>query len=209
MLSGYLDYLSKLKIVLASDANGRKKLLTDAGLQFKVMPSGFVEEMDIFGLVNPVEYVKELCHGKFNSVCNSFNDYDILILADTVCVVDKKIIEKPVTKEDHIRMIKELRDAGEHEVVSWVMISFRKNNTQITEEFESRSVVELAYIPDKSIDKYLDNYPLCLNASGGYVMDPSASTIIKHVNGSMTNLMGLPLSEVCVAIIEAIERGCI
>ena len=207
MLCGYFDYLNGKKIVLGSQSINRKKLLDDAGLKVVQIISGFEEDLvkDTFDTVT--EYVRATCTRKREALLKQGIDFDLLIVCDTVCAIGKKVIEKATDKQDHIRMMKELRDAKTHQVVSVAYLVFSKDGQNITKEIVSITDVEIAQIPDASIEKYLDCYPHCINVSGGYEMLQSGMTVVSSITGSPANLYGLPISEITLGIVEAIESN--
>ena len=103
--------------------------------------------------------------------------------------------------------MKELRDAKTHQVVSVAYLVFSKDGQKITKEIVSITDVEIAQIPDASIEKYLDCYSHCINVSGGYEMLQSGMTVVSSITGSPANLYGLPISEITLGIVEAIESN--
>ena len=212
MLCGYLEYLEKKKIVLGSKSEGRKRLLRDAGLKFEVVVSDFEEDLDKSGFENTIEYVKATCRGKLGSLRSKVPEgFNLLIVCDTVCSIGgKRVIEKPVDKQDHIQMVTELRDAKVHQVISWVALVFRNEEGKETvKEFAVETDVEFGNIPDKSIEKYLDCHPFNLNSSGGYEMLTSGPSLVKSMRGSTSNVMGLPICDVCEVICEACDHNWI
>ena len=206
MLCAYYEYMKSKKIVLGSKSVGRKRILEDAGLVLDVLESGFEEDLKKEDYNSPMEYVEATCKGKVESLLSKDIDFDLLIVADCVCTVGQKVIEKPIDKSDHVRMIKELRDSKFHNVITTVTLIFRNNGNQTIKHLNAVCEVEFANIPDCSIEKYLDYFPHCINVSGGYEMLKSGNSIVKNIKGSPSNVYGIPVCEVCEHIVDAIEN---
>ena len=107
--------LMMTQIILASNSPRRKKILTDLGLEFKIIPSNYEEklETDIFSY----DLIEDLATQKACDVVRRVGNNEIVLGADTVVVLHNKILGKPKNKDDAYRMLKEL-SAQTHMVVT-------------------------------------------------------------------------------------------
>jgi len=90
---------------LASASPRRKELLEKIGLVFKVDPSQYAEDLN--SMLNPEELVLSISEGKARAVAVKYPDA-IIIAADTIGVIGWRIIGKPHTSADAIKMLRML-----------------------------------------------------------------------------------------------------
>ncbi len=96
-----------LKFILASASERRKELLSRIVKDFEVRVSDFDEE-SVHVNEDIEEYVKILSEGKAKSVALNYSSDSIIIGADTIVVIDNKVLGKPKDKNDAFRMLKSL-----------------------------------------------------------------------------------------------------
>ena len=122
---------------------------------------------------------------------------DVVISADTIVVIDNKIIGKPVDESDAIRMLKLLNDRT-HEVITAYSIFYKDIN--ITHDVHS--FVTFNKLSDQLINDYvLSKSPL--DKAGAYgVQDNEKYHIIKSVKGSLNNVIGFPVEEIITDLKE-------
>ena len=101
MYTRWLPFLKEKNIILGSGSPRRRELLSELGINFKVIKSEFPENLKKEG-VEPKKYVEETCLGKFNYFLEhqKVEDCDILITADSIVEFNNKILEKPKSKEE-------------------------------------------------------------------------------------------------------------
>ena len=104
-----------MKLILASNSPRRKKILTDLGLDFEVIPSNYDEKLsdDIFSY----EKIEDLATQKCLDVVRRSDKKSVVIAADTVVVLHNHILGKPHSKAEAHKMLKELSGAT-HSVVT-------------------------------------------------------------------------------------------
>lgn len=115
----------------------------------------------------------------------------VVIAADTVVWKNGRFFGKPSDLDDAFRMLKEL--AGHtHEVVTGVVIYFPDGGTAI---FSESSLVTFHALDDGEIRSYLESiHPL--DKAGAYAAQGDNGRIIKNIQGSVTNVIGLPLERI-------------
>jgi MAF protein len=151
MIIHLLEKLNRCKIILASKSPRRKQILTQLGLKFTVMESQFDENLDKTKFKNPADYVMETAKQKAIHV-SSKNDSDIVIGADTIVVLDGKILEKPLNKKHAKEMLERLSNR-EHYVYTGVALVLHQN--KIVTFFEETKV-QFAKLTNELIEAYVE-----------------------------------------------------
>ena len=182
------------KIILASGSPRRKQLLSWAEIPFEVMVSATDEsypehfntdEIAVHIAKNKALAVQEKLNGKTNS-----NEYTI-IAADTIVVLENKIIGKPIDREDAIKILSDL-SAKTHKVITGVYILSGESIIEFSEETE----VEFHELSLPQIEYYVDNYQP-YDKAGAYAIQEWIGVVgVKSIKGDFYNVMGLPVSKV-------------
>jgi len=172
--------------ILASKSPRRKKLLKQLGLNFKSSHSNIQE---IENDNNPFRSVKENSKRKANYVSQKFIN-KIIIGADTVVVINKKVIHKPKNLSEAKRFLQEL-SGRKHIVYTGVYII---NQTSKKEIFGlEKTIVEFRKIPESEIHYYVNNHKP-LDKAGAYgIQDDFGCLFVKRIIGDYYNVVGLPL----------------
>ncbi len=175
-----------MRLILASESPGRKKVLEDEGLSFEVIPSNFVEEMDESLL--PHELTAKLSIGKARSVATLHPDA-VIIGADTVAVFNNQILGKPHTEDTSIEMLSML-SGNVHSMVTGLTVIRGEN--EITKVIETK--LRFREIPLEEIIAYTKSGE-ALKKAGAYAYQLTGHKFVEHIDGSITNIMGLPIEE--------------
>ena len=172
-----LDNLKKYNIILASGSPRRKELLEGLGVDFRVEVVNGIEETyphDLPVAEIPV-YLSRLKAHAYQANAN-----DLIITADTVVILNGKVIGKPHDEAEAKRMLSEL-SGNVHTVVTGVTV------------FSADRVESLAPLSDEEIDYYVENYRP-LDKAGSYGIQEWIGYMgIKGIKGSFYNVMGLPV----------------
>jgi len=182
----YLMDLSKYKIILASGSPRRKQMLDDLGLCFSVRKTNTDESYPVnLNVSNVAEYLSIKKAASFN---NQLANNEIVITADTVVVIDDKILGKPVDKKDAIRMLK-LLSGREHKVISGVCLLTKDKKTA----FSSTTKVFFKDLSEKEINYYIDKFQP-YDKAGSYGIQEWIGFIgVERIEGSYFNVVGLPV----------------
>ena len=123
------------KIILASNSPRRKKILTDLGLNFEVIPSNYEEklETDTFSY----DLIEDLATQKACDVVRRVGNDEIVLGADTVVVLHNKILGKPKDKNDAFEMLK--KEILINDIYSCIRAS--KNKKPMTNEYSTPIVI--------------------------------------------------------------------
>ena len=207
MLTGYLEKLNALKIILGSKSEPRKQLLKFAGLEFQTADSGFDENLDKSSFPAALDYVKATAKGKLDAFLSQPHlDFNILIVCDSVIVYQNKILEKPGSHEEHQDFMR-LLSGNTHECITCMSIVLRSGGQQRQVDCHTVTQIEFGAIPEASILSMSLRYPELLNAAGGYQIQSSGGSLIREIRGSSTGLIGIPMHELSVALIQAVETN--
>ena len=182
-----------VKLVLASESPRRTGLLRQIGLVFDMVPSG-VDEQEV-QCANPKSYVKKLAKLKSRAVAKKM-DEGIIIGADTVVCVGKKIFGKPKDKEDAVRMLKEL-DGKVHEVISGLCIINKYSGEVVTKAVTTK--VKFRTLNDELINWYVGTGEP-LDKAGGYGIQGKGAILVEWIKGDYFNVVGLPLATLSMVL---------
>jgi MAF protein len=141
------------KIILASSSPRRRDILEKTGLEFEVIQSDYEETFENADFT--YEKIETLAFNKANAVLNKINVHAIVIGADTVVVLNGKILGKPQNKEDAINMLKQL-SGKRHSIVTSVCVINSKNLEK--KILSTTSFVEFEVLNDDLIKSYVANY---------------------------------------------------
>jgi len=180
--------LSGVRLVLASASPRRADLLRSAGFQFQVVPVD-VDERPLAG-EDPAVMVQRLATEKAALVSDRVPD-GVVIGADTVVVVDAVILGKPGDDRDAAGMLRRLSGRS-HEVLTGVAVHANGRRLVAVE----RTVVWFLPLSDADIAWYVSSGEP-LDKAGAYAVQGLASRFVTRIEGSYSNVVGLPVARVC------------
>lgn len=185
------------RLVLASGSPRRRELLRKIGVTFEVIPAEIDESVSP-GLA-AVEAVRMLARRKAETVAQQYRKHMILA-ADTAVVVDRgsgeQMLGKPEDDDDAVRMLKMLRGRT-HKVHSAFALCCADRDLLVDETVSTE--VTLCEISDEEIRAYVaTGEPR--DKAGAYAIQGIASMFVARINGSYSNVVGLPLVEVVAAL---------
>ena len=183
---GSVRFRDALPLILASASPRRAQLLHEAGIDFEVHP-GDVDEALRAG-ESPREHVCRLAEEKARAASRRFKDRAILA-ADTIVLVSGEILGKPRDAIDATRMLTCL-SARTHQVLTGVCLiappgHCRSEVSATTVEFEPLTAGE--------IDWYVSTGEP-LDKAGAYAIQGFASRFVSRIDGSYSNVVGLPVA---------------
>ena len=185
----------KYRLILASKSPRRYDLLKQLGLDFEVIPSKIEE--DFVPNESPREHVIRLAEAKAMDVSNRYIDCWV-IGADTIVYIDGQILGKPRNKEEAREMLR-LISGKEHRVLTG--ISVRHSNKGKGECETVETAVRVKVLSQAEMDWYVrTGEPF--DKAGGYGIQGIGSFMIESINGSYTNVVGLPLCELMQILVR-------
>jgi septum formation protein len=175
-------------IILASASPRRTELLGLAGIKFIVVPADICE--DALPDEDPADHVIRLSQEKADAVAAKC-DGRFFIGADTIVVLDGKILGKPIDQADAMLMLSRL-SGRDHEVITGFTVFDKTSGIRI-----SRSVcteVTFKLLTEKEIHAYIAT-GCPMDKAGGYAIQGGAVHFVRSISGSYTNVVGLPMTE--------------
>ena len=185
----------KSRLVLASASPRRKFLLEEAGFDVVCVVSG-ADELEDHSF-SPSVLALENAARKARLVAHRF-PAETVIAADTVVWMDGHFFGKPTDRADALRMLMEL-SGRTHEVVTGVVIHLPGEGVR---EFAESSQVSFHPLEAPAWDAYVDAiHPL--DKAGAYAAQGDNGRIIRSIEGSLTNVIGLPMERLLETLATA------
>jgi septum formation protein len=178
---------SPFRLILASGSPARKDLLGRAGYQFEVLPANIDEptelgSSDIRGHVHHIAWLKAA------AVAPRVEE-GIIIAADTVGWIHGQVIGKPADEADARRILRQLGGTT-HELWTGTVLWRRPDDVQLC--WQEMSRVAFAALGDKELAEYLATRQW-EGCSGAYAIQETGDPYVRVVQGSVTNVIGLPM----------------
>ncbi len=200
-----------VRLILGSASPRRKELLDSLGVKFKVIKPD-VDESILRG-EDSEDYALRIATLKAGwvmaQIIQEKSDVKasrfIVLSADTIVVLGKKILGKPRDANDAKKMLRAL-SGKTHKVITGISIILfdRKSRTKKKGEiqFSVTSCVTFKRLSAQDISTYTASKEP-LDKAGAYAVQGKAAYFVKSINGSYTNVVGLPLTEV----VEVLEKA--
>lgn len=182
------------KLVLASSSPRREKLFRKLGLEFNIIAPHVVEKRA--NRESPVEYVLRISQEKALVVAARLEQKHIVIGADTIVVCNGDILGKPEDEEEAKSMLMRLSGIY-HQVMTGVCIVKSKREILHTEHVTS--IVKFKSLDPDEIEEYVNTLEP-LDKAGSYAAQGIGAFMIEEIQGSFTNVVGLPLSNLSNAL---------
>lgn len=187
------------ELVLASGSPRRRDLLARAGLRFQVRPADVAE--DVLPGESPQALVERLARAKAGWAVERLPPLPrrVVLGSDTVVVLDGEILGKPRDAEEAVSMLRRLVGRS-HRVVTGVAVVESDTRRVRTACVESRVAMRPA--SEEELRRYVaGGEPL--DKAGGYALQGEGRRLVVRVEGSETNVIGLPLEETLALLRDA------
>ena len=177
------------KIILASGSPRRKQLLEWAEVPFEIVVR---ETSETFPAELKVEEVAiHIARQKVIAVKSTVPEDSVILAADTIVVLNERIIGKPKDRQDAINILSDL-SGHQHRVITGVVIAQNKKEVS----FSDSTDVYFHWLSAAQIEFYVDKYKP-YDKAGAYAIQEWIGVVgIKSVSGDFYNVMGLPVSRV-------------
>lgn len=185
------EKLKNYRLILASHSPRRRQLMKDCGLDYTLADSYEVEEVypDSLPCAEVPVYLSRLKSGAYPL---PLAEGDILVTADTVVIVDDRILGKPRDREDALAML-ELLSGRSHRVVTGVTLRSLERSLS----FDAHSDVFFKPLTREEIVYYIDRYRPFDKAGAYGIQEWIGYVAIERIEGSFYNVMGLPVQKLC------------
>ena len=183
MLKKFKNY----NFILGSNSPRRKEILKDIGLKFSVFPSNIEENFNKnIKLENIGAFLAEK---KANAIKNELKENDILITADTTVIHNNELLSKPENTLQAKEILNKLSGKS-HKVITGVCLTSKNRKYK----FSCKTIVTFNDLEKIEIEFYINKFKP-FDKAGSYGIQEWIGLIgIKKIEGSYTNIVGLPAS---------------
>ena len=186
---------SPLLLILASGSPRRKALLKDLNLRLKIVSTDIPELPELNE--SPLSFSRRMARRKTETVSVAFPKHWVLG-ADTVVVLENKILGKPKDLLEAKRFLRTL-SGKTHKVITSFCLKNQGMNLTIIKSVTTR--VSFKTLSAEEIDWYVrTGEPL--DKAGAYAIQGKGAFCVKKIQGSYTNVVGLPITEVLEALVK-------
>ena len=186
-----------MNVILASASPRRRQLIVQTGVDFTVIPSGADENAD--ETLPPNAYAEALATKKAEYVAAS--NAGVVLGADTIVVLDGKVIGKPSSLENARKTLAML-SGRKHTVITGFCVIYGASH-QKRRVGSVCSDVYFNILSKELIDEYTATGK-CMDKAGSYGVQ-DGFPLVEHIEGSLSNVIGLPV-EVLTGIFKEIEN---
>jgi len=175
-------------IILASASPRRRQLLAEAGYEFTTVTPDIDELAFTNEHVEPCEYAKRLALAKAKYTAAKYPD-SLVIGADTIVDFAGRIIGKPANAAEAERITRKLFSAP-HKVVTGVAIVRLTGNIEVVES--DTTTIYPKKMTDEQLARHIES-KTWQDKAGAYAIKENGDEFIERIQGSLTNVMGLPM----------------
>ena len=188
----------KLPLILLASASPRRKLLLEQiKIKFKLLDSPSIEEKVHLG-ENPINTVKRIAKEKLSVVNTNFNE-GIILTADTIVYLNKKVLGKPKNKKDALNMLKDLSGNYHYVYTGFALYNIKSKQTLID---YCKTKVKFRILSDMEIKNYV-NTGSPMDKAGAYgIQDDFGAVFVESISGCYYNVVGLPISKLYTKLLE-------
>ena len=173
------------KIILASSSPRRADILKKHNIEFKIIPSPYVEDHSRTDF--SYDFIENLAYNKAKAVVPLVNEPALIIGADTIVVLDGKILGKPNGYDGAFEMLKNLSGKTHHVVTAIAIINSTTGDYKIK---STTSEVAFENLTDEQIKYYIDNFKP-FDKAGSYGIQEMPDGYIKSFTGDLENIIGI------------------
>ena len=182
-------------IVLASGSPRRSQMLSDLGLDFTVQPSA-IEEPPPDLNEKPQEYVLRMAEIKTLDVAQHHKGLTVLG-ADTIVVLDNRIMGKPKSKLDALEMLSALSGQTHQVITGFCLIM--PDGSRFTKAVSTD--VDMRHSTEGELMAYIETGEP-MDKAGAYAIQGIGTFLVTAIRGSYTNVVGLPLARVLEVLLS-------
>lgn len=184
-------------IILASQSPRRAKLLAEAGIAFEVALPPHEEPAPTEWPFSPAEYAQAISYYKARGVADHYPNR-LILAADTVVALDGRMYGKPADIEDARRILLTLTGTTQDVITGVTLLDPTEGRRRIEHDVTR---VTMRRMTDDELDAYLASGEW-EGKAGAYAIQESADAFVTGVEGSFTNVVGLPMELVLRMLAE-------
>ncbi len=184
-----LENLKDYRVILASNSPRRQELMQGLGLSFEVKTLSDIDESYPADLA-AVKVAGFIAQRKADAYASIVQEKELIITADTVVVLGKRVLGKPQDRGEAIAMLRAL--SGQvHQVVTGVCLLTQAGR----KVFDALTQVRFAPLSEEEISYYVDNFQPYDKAGAYGVQEWIGYIGVEEIQGSYYNVMGLPIQK--------------
>ncbi|HEX2897089.1 MAG TPA: Maf family protein [candidate division Zixibacteria bacterium] len=172
-------------IILGSASPRRVELLRETGIKFRQLISDVSEHDDHDG--NPFFHARKLAEEKAVSVAKKVGPQDLVIGADTIVVLENKIMGKPTDKKDAAKILKEL-SGKKHTVCT--ALAFADSNELMISGYDLTDVY-FNHVTEERIEEYIETGEP-MDKAGAYGIQGMGGFLVDRIEGELDTVIGFP-----------------
>ena len=185
-----------MKIILASKSEIRKKILEKNNFNCTIIPSNVDEDQVKDSLLavgaNPMLVSKNLAELKSTKISSKYPN-EMVLGADSVISLNEKLINKPKTRDEALKILKKL-NGSKHYLITSVCIS---TNGSMIWNFTDSSELKMKKLSDSELNNYLKKIKTeTLLAYGVYQIEAGGLELFESIKGDQDSIMGLPIKQI-------------
>lgn len=183
------------RLILASSSPRRFDLLKEAGFNFEVIMPDVEENED--GSI-PIRKLTEMnARLKAEAVASHHPDA-IIVAADTLVLLGDRVLTKPVDRAEARRMLESLNGSSHQVFTAVALVNCGQGRERC---FDVVTAVHFKQLTEDEMTAYHEKINP-MDKAGAYAAQEHGADIIERIEGSMTNVIGLPMDEVTCALTE-------
>lgn len=175
-------------LILASASPRRRQLLAEAGYRFEVRPADVPEDLPATS-DHPEQVAMRLAEAKARAVAAETEPGRWVLGADTVVALGRELIGKPADRDDAVAILRRL-SGSHHAVITGVALIEAGGNRRLVRH--ARTGIVMREIPEAEIVRYVDGGGSSGKA-GAYAIQEGGDRYVERIDGSLTNVIGLPM----------------
>lgn len=179
------EYKMVGKIILASSSPRRADILKKHNIEFEIIPSPYVEDHSRTDF--SYDFIENLAYNKAKAVVPLVQEPALIIGADTIVVLDGKILGKPNGYDGAFEMLKDLSGKTHHVVTAIAVINSATGDSKIK---STTSEVTFEKLTDEQIKFYIENFKP-FDKAGSYGIQEIPEGYIKSFTGDLENIIGI------------------
>ncbi|MCL2701073.1 MAG: Maf family protein [Phycisphaerae bacterium] len=187
-------------IVLASSSPRRRQLLAESGVAFSVRAPTIAEPDEAFHGLSPSQQAEALAYFKARTIADDPRSEGLILGADTIVAVGEAVLGKPADEADARRMLGML-SGTRHQVVTGVALLDVGRGRLIASDVTH---VRMKPLSPGDIDTYIATMEW-QGKAGAYAIQETADRYIESIEGSWSNVVGLPM-ELLARMLQEIQH---